>query len=168
MIDKSISEVGGVMANTTILVGHGMWRTGCLSSGIDRFETAVMTGNAIVRNTRVIKDRRNKCRVVMTEVAILVRRQMPGTLAGKRQQPTVVAAFAATGDVWMNRGKEYGVGKTTRIGVVVTYTAVITGRDMIHFLAHRSSTVMTGRAVVRDTDVTKLRPDKRICAQMAD
>ena len=68
----------------------------------------------------------------------------------------------------MNRGKEYGVGKTTRIGVVVTYTAVITGRDMIHFLAHRSSTVMTGRAVVRDSDVTKLRPDKRICAQMAD
>lgn len=168
MIDKSISEVGGVMANTTILGGIGMWRTGCLTSGIDCFETAVMTGNAVVRNTSVIKDRRNKCRVVMTEVAILVRRQMPGTLAGKRQQPTVVAAFAATGDVWMNRGKEYGVGKTTRIGVVVTYTAVITGRDMIHFLAHRSSTVMTGRAVVRDTDVTKLRPDKRICAQMAD
>lgn len=82
MIDKSISKVGSVMANTTILVGHRMWRTGCLTSGIDSFETAIMTGNAIVRNTRVIKDSWNKCRVVMAGVAILVRRQMSGTLAG--------------------------------------------------------------------------------------
>ena len=93
---------------------------------------------------------------------------MPGTLAGKRQQPTVVAAFAATGDVRMNRGKECGCGKTTRIGVVVTHATVITGRDMIHFLAHRDITIMAGRAVVRDTDMIKLRTDKRVCAEMTD
>ena len=34
MIDKSISEVGCVMANTTILGGIGVWRTGCLASNI--------------------------------------------------------------------------------------------------------------------------------------
>ena len=34
MIDISISEVGGVMANTTILGGIGMRRTRCLASNI--------------------------------------------------------------------------------------------------------------------------------------
>lgn len=68
----------------------------------------------------------------------------------------------------MNRGKEYGVGKATRIGVVMTHAAVITCRDVIHFLAHRDVAIMAGCAVICDTDMIKLRTDKSVCAEMAD
>lgn len=104
----------------------------------------------------------------MTEVAILGRGQMPGTLAGQWQQLAVMTAFATTGNSQMNRVQKCGVGETTGIGVNVTYAAILTRRDMVHFLAQGDPTIMTGGAVVRDARVTKRRGNKGIGAEMTD
>lgn len=85
VIDIRISEVGGVMANTTILVGIGMRRTGCFASGIDRLKTSIMTRNTVTCDTGVIEGRGNERRVIMTEMAILIGWQMVCTLAGQWQ-----------------------------------------------------------------------------------
>ena len=60
MIDVSISEVGSVMTDATILVGIGVRRRRRFTSGIDRFKTAIVTRNTIIRDTRVIEDRWSK------------------------------------------------------------------------------------------------------------
>ena len=70
-----------------------------------------------------------------------------------------MTAFATVANVLMKRGQKRRRGKN--IGGIVTDTAIVRGRDVIHLLRGRDARVMTGRAIVhRYTHVVKNRARK--------
>ena len=75
MIKGSVSKIHRIMAQAAILpVGRRM--ISCLPSGSSRNIIAIMTRGAITGDTRMIKDRRIKGIVSMTNITILARWQM--------------------------------------------------------------------------------------------
>ena len=154
VVDKRIEEISRVMAYGTIPCRVVVNRRICRPPGTYRnmIRTAIMARGTVTADTRVHEwcYLGNERSIRVTDVTILGRWYMTERLSVEpacgRAEATIVATFATSGDALMDRGQERRRGKYTR--GIVTHTAVILCRDVIHDLGCRDTRVMTGRAVV--------------------
>ena len=128
-----------------------------------------MTGSTIINNAGVIKNLRCKCHVGVTNVTVLRGGDVSGRLNRRRsrwENFRVMTPFATRGNRRVHITQKDGRGKTTHSGILVTQTALVLGRDMIHLLTHRNHTVMTGGAVIGHTQVVIRCPGKAVECKM--
>ena len=103
----------------------------------------------------------------MTDVAILIRRQMAYRLDRIRvigNEPTDMTPFTATANAWMYRRQECRRCETTTIRVTVAYTALILCRDVILRLSYSADPNIIEIAIVAGlTIVSDARVNKALC-----
>ncbi len=96
----------------------------------------------------MIEYRWGECCVGVTNKTILARFHMQSGHVLADCESVVVASLATTGDARVDGAEKARRGKTTDIGISVTGTAVIQGRNMIDGTAERNNTIVTGCAVI--------------------
>lgn len=115
---------------------------------------AIVTGRAVIDDTGVIEHRRRKGAGHVTDIAILVCRNVVGFGALADCDDTIMAGIATIthhrGTVVINKGRRKNVG-------IVAYPAILSSRDMITRLAYRAGcikvSIMAGGTITRDTRV---------------
>ena len=97
MIKGGAGKIGGVMTDAAILGGGNMRCR--LTPGSQFLMRSIMAGGAIAGDACVTENRWHECRVVVAEMAILIRWQMVCCRLFGRGESTVVTTFTAGGDV---------------------------------------------------------------------
>lgn len=145
MVDKSVGKVCSVMAYGAIAAGVLMnWRNGHPSGAKPNvIGTAVMARRAISGDACMAEDRGGECSIRMAGVTILIRRQMSCCLDQVwigGEELAGMTTFATTGNVLMQRYEKYRRDKCS--SGIVTGTAIILCRDVVHFFWRRDTRVM--------------------------
>jgi hypothetical protein len=143
MIECRRFEGGGVMANTTILIGRYM------EIDFTPREEAIMAGLAIIHDSHMGKSPRDKTSGQVTYAAIIIGRHV-GTVFAFCDHPVVTSGTTTIDASVIILGT--GKGRS-----IVTYRTIFSGRQMIIGLDSRDrhTAIVTRGTIIYDTLVTE-------------
>jgi len=158
VVDEGVGEISGIVAGPAVLGGCDV------SVRFGDGEPGVVAGRTLIDDTGVIEGRRQKARGLVTEMAILVRRHVPGRRHLARRDRAIVAGRTPIDNAGVI---VFRAGKRRR---VVAEHAVVGGRDRNMRCRHAGGigAVVAVRTVVGNPLVIEHRGQKRTARRMAE